>query len=546
MTATVTFSEAVNVVTTVGTPQLTINVGGTDKVLSYDSGTGTAALVFSGYTVAANDEDTDGISIAANKLDANSGTIKATAGANLDAVLTHAAVAASASHKVDGVKPTVASAEATGTSLTIKFSEALDENSTPATGDFTLTVDSGTAPTISSLAIDGRNVTLTLSVAVDTSKTYTIDYTAGTNPIKDLAGNAAEDVSTQSVSTVDNTPPTLDSPSTGTPARVLLFYNETLDSMSVPDKSQFEVKVEGNARTITAAALLSIQSTIRLTVSPTIRPGETVTVSYAVPMTNPIKDEAGNEAAAFTDVAVSNLLAATAPEAPGNLAATAGTDAGTMALTWDTPWDNGDAITKFQVRYEAGTSVSAATTWDDITNSGPTTTSHTVTGLIAGTEYTFEVRAVNGEGNGAEASVTKTVLAPVWEFTLTDSSGDPVTELTEGGDSATATVSITNGVTFGTNQTVQLKWGVLDLSQAVIRGAGDVTTITISMGQSSGSLEISSIQFPTDTYDPPITLALTATHGGTEIGSIDLTRVDDESVPRGDDHGRAGHGQRGR
>ena len=83
--------------------------------------------------------------------------------------------------------------------------------------------------------------------------------------------------------------------------------------------------------------------------------------------------------------------------------------------------------------------------------SGAGTTSHTVTGLTAGTEYTFEVRAVNGEGNGAEASVTATLLAPTWEFTLTDSSGDPVTELTEGGDPATATVKwgtvITNSVT---------------------------------------------------------------------------------------------------
>ena len=105
--ASVTFSEAVTVDTTGGTPQLTIDVGGSDEVLDYASGTGTVTLHFSGYTVAANDADTDGISIAANKLDANSGTIKATADATKDAVLTHAAVAASANHKVDGVRPTL-------------------------------------------------------------------------------------------------------------------------------------------------------------------------------------------------------------------------------------------------------------------------------------------------------------------------------------------------------------------------------------------------------------------------------------------------------
>ena len=107
VTTTVTFSAPVTVDTTGGTPQLTINAGGTDKVLNYSSASPSTALVFTGHTVAANHEDPDGISIAANQLSDNSATIKATADASLDAVLTHAAVAASANHKVDGVKPTL-------------------------------------------------------------------------------------------------------------------------------------------------------------------------------------------------------------------------------------------------------------------------------------------------------------------------------------------------------------------------------------------------------------------------------------------------------
>ena len=107
VTATVTFDESVTVDTTGGTPQLTIKMGGTDKVLDYSSGSPGAALVFSGYTVAASDEDTDGLSVEANKLDANGGTIQQTADTSVAAVLTHPAVAASASHKVDGVKPTL-------------------------------------------------------------------------------------------------------------------------------------------------------------------------------------------------------------------------------------------------------------------------------------------------------------------------------------------------------------------------------------------------------------------------------------------------------
>ena len=56
--ATVTFSEAVDVT---GTPQLKINVGGSQETLSYSSGSSTTTeLVFTGYTVAEGDEDMRG------------------------------------------------------------------------------------------------------------------------------------------------------------------------------------------------------------------------------------------------------------------------------------------------------------------------------------------------------------------------------------------------------------------------------------------------------------------------------------------------------
>ena len=88
-------------------------------------------------------------------------------------------------------------------------------------------------------------------------------------------------------------------------------------------------------------------------------------------------------------------------------------------LTWAVPTNDGGAtITKYQYRYSAGNTVdtSATTaTWTDVpdgadagTDAGNETTV-TVTGLT-GTEYTFEVRAVNSVGGGPAA--TKTVRAP--------------------------------------------------------------------------------------------------------------------------------------
>ena len=204
VTATVAFSEAVTVVTTGGTPQLTINMGGSDKVLNYASGTGTAALVFSGYTVAENDEDTDGLSIAANKLDANGGTIKATAGANLDAVLTHAAVADSASRKVDGIRPTLVTTSTDGTEVLLTFSEDLKGTSVAA-NLFTVKVD-GTAVTLSgSAAISGSVVTLTLgTVLTSATQVVTVSYadpTSGDDStgLQDLADNDADSFTDQMV-----------------------------------------------------------------------------------------------------------------------------------------------------------------------------------------------------------------------------------------------------------------------------------------------------------------------------------------------------------
>ena len=78
-----------------------LDIGGSAKTAAYDSTDGSAVL-FS-YTVAEGDSDTDGIAIAANKLTLNGGSIEDAA--NNDATLSHSAMAAQATHKVDGVKP---------------------------------------------------------------------------------------------------------------------------------------------------------------------------------------------------------------------------------------------------------------------------------------------------------------------------------------------------------------------------------------------------------------------------------------------------------
>ena len=89
--------------TVTGTPRLELDFGGTRKAAGYDSASG-STVVFS-YTVAEGDSDSNGIAISANKLTLNGGAIKDAA--DNDADLSHDALSAQTSHKVDGVRPRV-------------------------------------------------------------------------------------------------------------------------------------------------------------------------------------------------------------------------------------------------------------------------------------------------------------------------------------------------------------------------------------------------------------------------------------------------------
>ncbi len=91
------------------------------------------------------------------------------------------------------------------------------------------------------------------------------------------------------------------------------------------------------------------------------------------------------------------------PTAPQNFTAAAGD--GEAALSWSAPANSGDvsAITKYEVSSDNGES------WVDAASN----TGHTFTGLTNGTEYTFQVRAVNADGNGAAATVKATPMAPI-------------------------------------------------------------------------------------------------------------------------------------
>ncbi len=81
---TVNFNENINVVTTGGTPQLSVTVGTTVRKANYVSGSGTGALIFR-YTIQNGDNDNDGTSVGTLAL--NGGTLKDTAGNDANLIL---------------------------------------------------------------------------------------------------------------------------------------------------------------------------------------------------------------------------------------------------------------------------------------------------------------------------------------------------------------------------------------------------------------------------------------------------------------------------
>ena len=96
----------------------------------------------------------------------------------------------------------------------------------------------------------------------------------------------------------------------------------------------------------------------------------------------------------------------TVPDAPTNLLAVVGD--GQVVLTWDAPEDDGGAvITDYEYR------IGQRGDWISI---GSTNTTHTVTGLVNGTTYVFQVRALNRIGRSGPSLPAE--AAPIAQVVL--------------------------------------------------------------------------------------------------------------------------------
>ena len=263
--------------------------------------------------------------------------------------------------------PAPASAEvaASGAQLSLTFDEDLDTgDGLPPADAFTVEAD-GAGVAVQSVASGAGTDSVILSLpagAIGRNQVVTVSYAVpGVSPLQDADGNetaAFTDFPVTNNSNVANTtPPVLAGasvPATG--SSLTLTFNEDLDIGATgpfPPADAFTVKADGVEVAVQSIGALRLDQLQLSLPDDAIGQDQVVTVSYAVPATNPIQDADGNETAAFTDFPVTNgsTVANTTPPVPAGAAVPASGSSLTLAFNEDldigefVPFPPADAFT---------------------------------------------------------------------------------------------------------------------------------------------------------------------------------------------------------
>ncbi|WP_257658797.1 Ig-like domain-containing protein [Parapedobacter lycopersici] len=212
---TVNFDEAVTVNTGGGTPRFPLTIGTDTRYAAYQSGSASSALEFA-YTVAAGDNDSDGIAVG-TAIELNGSTLQDVAGNSAALILN--AIGNTNGILVDGVAPTVSAfSPANGSSdmepsdnLLITFSEAV----ALGTGNIIIYDDAATPIATIDVASHGGQLSITDDVLTINPTADLLELTdyyvhIENDAIHDLAGNAYAGINnntTWAFTTADITPP---------------------------------------------------------------------------------------------------------------------------------------------------------------------------------------------------------------------------------------------------------------------------------------------------------------------------------------------------
>lgn len=199
----------------------------------------------------------------------------------------------------DLVAPLLSEVRVNGNGLVLTYNEALDTNSVPDSGDFTVTVD-GAPVQIASVTVTGWQATLTLAEPPGAGTAVLLSYTPGTNPLQDAAGNGVAELAGQRA----NNPPTLLSQEVNGDSLVLTF-NTPMQGTPLPATSEFSVRSGspwGSSIPVTQVAVTGAQVT--LTLESPVSPPDALYVSHSSSGT--LADLAGNAVGNINSTQVTN------------------------------------------------------------------------------------------------------------------------------------------------------------------------------------------------------------------------------------------------
>ena len=226
---------------------------------------------------------------------------------------------------------------------------------------------------------------------------------------------------------------------------VVLTYNKPLDGASTPSSTAFVLRVAGNPVSITEVSVDG--SEVTLTLAAPVPAGQTVSLDYTAPMSNPIQDASGNKAQSFarwylvteSTITITNPVI-TVPGAPTDLSASAVGET-QINLSWTAPGENGGAPIS---GYKIESSPDGVANWTElVANTGNANTTYEHLGLTVGTIRHYRVSAINSEGAGDPSNIddataiiptvtlrTQTVLESIGTaallVTLNQPAGDPL------------------------------------------------------------------------------------------------------------------------
>ncbi len=220
--------------------------------------------------------------------------------------------------------PVLTASVVNGATLTLTFDQALDATASPPVTQFVVT---GT--TASAITIDGDDATITLGAAVADGAAITVQYTApASGGFQDASGNGVASFSTRPSNSTDTAPMATAATVNASGTELQITFSEALSEAAADLPTATAFTLNGTAASVSAVAVSGAVAT--LTLSSSVKEGETISVAYAVGGSKLLRDadQGRGAVAAFSINAANPVDYAASPS-------TAAVSGSTLTITFD-------------------------------------------------------------------------------------------------------------------------------------------------------------------------------------------------------------------